>query len=416
MASQRFSNLSPASANQDRSRANQNERQQSRINRQFEQSNQKLQQLVATQKQYIDARSMLANLLRSLDDPAHFAGEPERQISDLIKARTSLRELAFQTALRAQLLQSEPASIDLALRLQRRPLPNDRRQELTELRARITNVLDNHLSAWPNESEMADALQTMAARAINSAFDQQASLATLSSSVTFNAWTASTSHALVLATSRGGIAHFESVWGRLAESLQSLAPRLREQALDTNDRQATLMRYSARLGDGGRMGISVPLSYMTPGTNLAQQANQLIDQTLALQLHMQVAAVAEQTEVALVATGNTRDVRVRQALWDADLGAYRFNSEGPGLASVRWHPTTPPSSLPTIDPETGNAIAPPPIDEEVQTHFPGSISVPREPEIRRVLPTSEAQIDDYVITFPADSGLAPIYLILRNQL
>ncbi|MFP5427370.1 MAG: S-type pyocin domain-containing protein [Gammaproteobacteria bacterium] len=415
MASQRFSNLSPANANQDRSRANQSERQQSRINRQLEQSEQKLNQLLVTQQQYQLARSSVEDLLSTLDRPSQLARELEQQTSELIKARTRLRELSFETVLRAQLLQSEPASIDLALRLQRRPLPNDRRQELTELRARITSILDNHLRTWPNENEVADALQIIAARVINTAFDQQSSLAT-QSSVTFNAWTASTSHALVLATSRGGIAHFESVWGRLGESLQSLAPRLLEQALDTNDRQASLMRYSARLGDGGRMGVSVPLSYMTPGTNLAQQANQLIDQTLALQLHMTVAAVDEQTEVALVATGSTRDVRVRQALWDADLGAYRFNAEGPGLASVLWHPTTPPSSLPTIDPETGNAIAPPPIDEEVQTHFPGSISVPREPEIRSVLPTSEAQVDDYVITFPADSGIAPIYLILRNQL
>jgi len=361
MASQRFSNLSPANANQDRSRANQSERQQSRINRQLEQSEQKLNQLLVTQQQYQLARSSVEDLLSTLDRPSQLARELEQQTSELIKARTRLRELSFETVLRAQLLQSEPASIDLALRLQRRPLPNDRRQELTELRARITSILDNHLRTWPNENEVADALQIIAARVINTAFDQQSSLAT-QSRVTFNAWTASTSHALVLATSRGGIAHFESVWGRLGESLQSLAPRLLEQALDTNDRQASLMRYSARLGDGGRMGVSVPLSYMTPGTNLAQQANQLIDQTLALQLHMTVAAVAEQTEVALVATGSTRDVRVRQALWDADLGAYRFNTEGPGLASIRWHPTTPPSSLPTIDPETGKAIAPPPID------------------------------------------------------
>ncbi|KXK68820.1 colicin, partial [Pseudomonas monteilii] len=44
----------------------------------------------------------------------------------------------------------------------------------------------------------------------------------------------------------------------------------------------------------------------------------------------------------------------------------------------------------------------------------GPIIVPPDPDIRTLPELPELQIDDYVIIFPADSGLAPIYVMLRN--
>ncbi|MFK0091704.1 S-type pyocin domain-containing protein [Pseudomonas sp. NPDC090592] len=66
------------------------------------------------------------------------------------------------------------------------------------------------------------------------------------------------------------------------------------------------------------------------------------------------------------------------------------------------------------DDERGTYIPGATIVEDLQKYLPGNIIVPPEPDIRTFPALPDLHIDDYVIVFPADSGLAPIYVMLRN--
>lgn len=222
---------------------------------------------------------------------------------------------------------------------------------------------------------------------------------------------------MVLASSSGAIAYFEAFWELLGKALQSAAPRLLAHAATGAVRYASLMLYSARLGNGERMGVSVPLAYMTPGADLTAEANRRAGQTLELALRMNAVPVGEQTEVYLASTDGSsllRDVRVRQANWDPALESYSFTADGPGGATLLWHPATPPSSLGTRDPLTGSTTPALPIVEDLTKHYPGTISSKREPDINAFPALPDPHIDDYVIVFPADSGLSPIYVMFRD--
>ncbi|XBG33729.1 S-type pyocin domain-containing protein [Pseudomonas sp. 13.2] len=146
-----------------------------------------------------------------------------------------------------------------------------------------------------------------------------------------------------MSSSRGGTAEFELIWESLAESIGKTAQRLLTGAALTAIRHASLMLYATRLGDGERMGVTVPLAMMTPGADLTLEANRKVGQNLELPLRMNAIPQGNQTELYLAATdgsGVLRDVRVRQAQWDPTHGAYRFTAEGPGGATLLWHPDT----------------------------------------------------------------------------
>ncbi|MDF0729401.1 S-type pyocin domain-containing protein [Pseudomonas entomophila] len=408
-------------------------RQRDSINRLINQVESRLNQSLENRHDYQASKEAMSQLLTAFQrhaqddvaEPAALAHSQalETETSDLIRARAALRKQTFLTDLNAKLLQSTPASLDHALRFEKPYAPIERKGELIQLKHRISDYSNQHRTTWPSEKASSDILEAQARQAISAAFEEQLYLSTLSgrtpsnTPVTFNAWSASTTHPLILATTRGAVTHFEAIWAAFAQSLGKAALTLLSQAALGAMRYAPLMLYSARLGDGERMGVSVPLASMTPGADLTHDANRRAGQTLELPLRMNAVPAGEETEVYLAATdgsGVLRDVRVRQAQWDPGQGAYRFTTEGPGGATLLWHPATPPSSLDTYDPETGNAIPALPIVEDLQKHYPGSIQVPREPEIRTFPATPDADIDDYVIIFPADSGLAPIYVMLRN--
>ncbi|MDH0649170.1 S-type pyocin domain-containing protein [Pseudomonas sp. GD03858] len=408
-------------------------RQRDSIDRLINQIESRLNQALESRHDHQTSKEALSQLLTAFERHAHddiaeqaalaHAQELERETSDLIRARAVLRKQAFLTDLNAKSLLSTPASLDHALRFEKPYAPIGRKDEITRLKQRIADYSNLHQSMWPSEKASSDVLEAQARQAISAAFEEQLYLSTLSgrtpsnTPVTFNAWTASTTHPLILATTRGAVAHFEAIWAAFAETLGKAALTLLTQTALGALRYAPLMLYSARLGDGERMGVTVPLASMTPGADLSHEANRRAGQTLELPLRMNAVPAGEQTEVYLAATdgsGMLRDVRVRQAQWDPGHGAYRFTAEGPGGATLLWHPATPPSSLDTYDPETGNAIPALPIVEDLQKHYPGSIQVPREPNIRTFPAIPDADIDDYVIIFPADSGLAPIYVMLRN--
>ena len=344
--------------------------------------------------------------------------ELERETSDLLKARGHRRAADTNKRVQYRRLASDISRLDFDLKFHGPRATDAHRAQAAALQAQASAHAAEHASTSATEEAVGKQLHLQANSAVEAAFDEQALLSTLTgrtpsnTPVTFNAWVASTQHPLVVTTSRGGTAHFEPIWDALGTAIGKAALRL----LPGAARYLMLLLYAARLGDGERMGVTVPLALMTPGADLTHEANRKAGQTLELPLRMNAVPQGTQTEVYLAATDGSsilRDVRVRQAQWDSAQGAYRFTAEGPGGATLLWHPATPPSTL-AAEGEFGNMIPGATIVEDLQKHLPGNIIVPPQPDIRTFPELPDLQIDDYVIIFPADSGLAPIYVMLRS--
>lgn len=404
-----------------------------KIDQTLYQAEQALVRILAATHEFQIARSALQDLLTAFTRHLHediaeeaaleHSRELVQETSGMLRARARLVQ-AYSTWSRLHsLLEVEAHRIDFALRVIAVRTSADRRPELLALQAQVQAQAAEHASTSSTDATTARQLRDQADIALQAAFDEQAVLAALSghtpsnTPITFNAWTASTRHPVILSSSRGGTAEFELIWESLAESIGKTAQRLLTGAALTAIRYASLMLYATRLGDGERMGVTVPLAMMTPGADLTLEANRKVGQNLELPLRMNAVPQGNQTELYLAATdgsGVLRDVRVRQAQWDATHGAYRFTAEGPGGATLLWHPATPPSTLGQYDDERGTYIPGATIVEDLQTHLPGNIIAPPEPDIRTFPGLPDLHIDDYVIVFPADSGLAPIYVMLRN--
>ena len=95
---------------------------------------------------------------------------------------------------------------------------------------------------------------------------------------------------------------------------------------------------------------------------------------------------------------------MRQATWDAAQGAYSFVSDGPGPITVLWTPQGKP-----VDSSTAL-----PAEEQPQRLYPGIISVPSTPTVLSLPSTDDLHFSDYIVTFPADSGLEPVYIMFKD--
>lgn len=92
-------------------------------------------------------------------------------------------------------------------------------------------------------------------------------------------------------------------------------------------------------------------------------------------------------------------VRVREAGWDAGRRAFAFTSETGAPVTVLW--------------QKGSAPYPP-----IDISRPPSISylhMPNVPIIERFMDLTQVQFDDYIVVFPPQAGLAPVYVMFRDR-
>ncbi|MFD2640715.1 S-type pyocin domain-containing protein [Pseudomonas japonica] len=169
---------------------------------------------------------------------------------------------------------------------------------------------------------------------------------------------------------------------------------------------ASLLLFSFRLDHGDRYGISSPLKELLPDFKL-QDVVERIGQHLELPIRLLSGMVGENSHVQVVPTnvdGVPSAVPVRQATWDGELGAYRFVTDGPGPITVLWTPETRP----------GDSSTTLPTEEQSNRLYPGIISVPSTPKLLTFPATADLHFSDYIVTFPADSGLEPVYIMFKN--
>ncbi len=92
-------------------------------------------------------------------------------------------------------------------------------------------------------------------------------------------------------------------------------------------------------------------------------------------------------------------VRVRAAQWSASRQSYTFTSEGQAPITLVWQ-TTPAACA-------DDAISRPP--------SVGYLNMPSVPRIETFSDVAQVQFDDYIVVFPEDSGLAPLYVMFRDR-
>ncbi|MBK4992570.1 S-type pyocin domain-containing protein [Pseudomonas sp. S37] len=93
------------------------------------------------------------------------------------------------------------------------------------------------------------------------------------------------------------------------------------------------------------------------------------------------------------------NVRVRAAVWDDARQVFAFTSEGQAPVSVTW--------------QVGH-VAYPPLDPARPSSI-GYLRMPNVPLIDHFADLSQVQFDDYIVVFPNDSGVGPLYIMFRDR-
>jgi hypothetical protein len=94
-------------------------------------------------------------------------------------------------------------------------------------------------------------------------------------------------------------------------------------------------------------------------------------------------------------------VRTRAAIWDEHLNRYSFTTEGPAPTTVSWLPPTVLESSTPVERNPPNRM--------------GFIQTPPVPLLEPFVAMEEVQFDDYIVVFPPDSGLDPVYVMFKDR-
>jgi hypothetical protein len=168
-----------------------------------------------------------------------------------------------------------------------------------------------------------------------------------------------------------------------------------------------LLRFSTRLGGDEHYGFTLPLSEVMPLNGhdwpLVAKHGEV---KLPFRLNSGVIFVEKDScdyqHIYLTPTNGTTSpsaVRVRAAIYDPEQRTYRFTSDDLAPTSIIWSPG---SKLANLTPRNAGPS-------------PNSGSV--RPELVPTLKPlpADVQFDDYVVVFPENSRIEPVYLMLKDR-
>ncbi|WP_081673805.1 S-type pyocin domain-containing protein [Pseudomonas cremoricolorata] len=169
--------------------------------------------------------------------------------------------------------------------------------------------------------------------------------------------------------------------------------------------------YTSRLGDGKtpeRYALQLPASDLLLGAESSSQPLRP-GSTVDLPYRIGSRSSAEGgSEIFVAKTDNLNApsaVRVIEAVFDAALGVYTAVTADSPPRTLTWTPAVSPGDPSTITPE----IEPePPV-------YPGATITPIDLRIDSFPELPDTSFDDYIVVFPADSGLAPIYTMFKSR-
>ncbi|MFP5428359.1 MAG: S-type pyocin domain-containing protein [Gammaproteobacteria bacterium] len=170
--------------------------------------------------------------------------------------------------------------------------------------------------------------------------------------------------------------------------------------------------YSPRLGNGelpARFAFQVPLSTLPvgPGVDLHSVAKTAGAVDMPFRLTSRTEADAN-SEIILVKTeGQTTPskVRVIAATYDAQQKTYSATTADTPPRTLIWTPAV------TRD----NSSTALPAEQQQPPIYKGASLVLGEGRIDVYPEVSEASFEDYIIVFPVDSGMPPIYVLFRDR-
>ncbi|MNM38859.1 Pyocin-S2 [compost metagenome] len=382
-----------------------------------------LNQLFDTRHLYQQAKTSLQRQLESFNHLTTAAETSaldhalvfEREVALLTQAQSSLdTRLA---ALASSVAQTVEAGKGLALTLQSDTptYPLERRHEVLDLQQRLQQQRSEHQQQSTAEQLAVGTLKAAVDSAIQAATEKQASLAAVAATLpvgvppVFHAYFSARSKIHALAASKAAVALFEHVLPSLARIFPlAESALLKRVAVGAAGNFATLMLYSPELGNGERIGLSIPLEHLHSELS-DPDTRSSIGQTVALPLRVGMGPLGDQSQLYVAATDGLnipKDVRVRSASWDNEQRAYRFVADGSDGATLLWHPAD--------QPNPGDNATTRPIEEQPHPDYPGLIHVPETPVVLPYPGLEDAGFDDYIVVFPADSGLAPVYVMFRD--
>ncbi|MDB6047408.1 MAG: colicin immunity protein [Pseudomonas sp.] len=223
------------------------------------------------------------------------------------------------------------------------------------------------------------------------------------------------SRALFLTPTANEAAAFESSFDGLQFAMQSAIARFAWDASATTGGAAgqytDLLKFSTRLNADERYGFCVPLAEIIPldGHDWLGMAQASEEVDLPVRLGSGVVFSEKDSRdykhVYLTPSDGIvvpAPVRVRSARPGPDQRTYQFTSDGVAPTTIVW-------TLPLTLEELRHQI---PVPLDTSKH-PGIIRPQSIPNLL-ALPT-DVEFDDYVIVFPEESDIAPLYLMLKDR-
>lgn len=169
---------------------------------------------------------------------------------------------------------------------------------------------------------------------------------------------------------------------------------------------ALALAWPSNLGNADRQfSVSVPLTDLAPPEGLDLAAITASDNTLMLPYTL--ASSEENDGLHLLLTQNSSPIPVHIAAFDAERQAYSLALDNPSRI-LTWTPATAPGS------EQGSSTSLP-ITPSDATIYTGSELIRLTGQLESYPALDLLELDRIIVTFPADSGLAPILVMFKDR-
>ncbi|MBV4542480.1 S-type pyocin domain-containing protein [Pseudomonas vlassakiae] len=175
---------------------------------------------------------------------------------------------------------------------------------------------------------------------------------------------------------------------------------------------AAALLYSSRLGNGelpGRYVLQMPLVTLDPQLSLALAPGVAIGSHAELPYRFSSQTTeAGDSEILVVKTDGQvvpSKVRVLAATHDQQSNLYSAATADVPPRTFTWTPIA----------QADNASTSLPAEQSELAVYDGATLTPAEVRVDGYPEVADASLDDYIIVFPADSGLPPLYVMFRDR-
>jgi len=342
------------------------------------------------------------------ETPPTSAEEIQQAITQLLEARNALRTARFETESHALRLGVERQVLQAELSFSP---PEADRARINEQLEQSAQAIAAHTAEKPELNRITEDGSDRAMTAVDNAQRELARLAALDGSeahqrpVTFNLSTGTLLQPQVITPAASSMAAFIGVRPALKTALQAVRPLLKGTPRAFVE-VASLLLFSLRLGHDERYGLSIPFTDLRVDVDWQEVLNH-VGESFPLPMRLISELIGQNAHVQIVPTDSediSAQVPVRAAIWDQERGAYSFTSDGPGAITVLWTPEV----------EPGDNSTSLPVETQPERLYPGFISVPSTPKLLTFPTASDLHFSDYIVTFPADSGLEPVYIMFKS--